>query len=182
MIGHDVDIAIDPPSSILAGENFLERIYRAIKTADRAEGSNAYNTTFFIGWDEPGGTYDHVPPGPVPPPDSDAPSGQCDFKFDRSGYRVRDHRLPLGRRRHRDQRRVPPHLAARHARKVWDLGDAFTDRDAAARTFDHLLSRDTPSDPATWPDSPTAGAAVAAPRCSWARCSAPSARHRPRAP
>ena len=37
-------------------------------------------------------------------------------------------------------------------RKVWDLGDAFTDRDAAARTFDHLLSRDTPRDPATWPD------------------------------
>jgi hypothetical protein len=24
---------------------------------------------FLIGWDEPGGTYDHVPPGPVPPPD-----------------------------------------------------------------------------------------------------------------
>ena len=37
-------------------------------------------------------------------------------------------------------------------RKVWDLGDPFTDRDAAARTFDHLLSRETPRDPATWPD------------------------------
>ena len=37
-------------------------------------------------------------------------------------------------------------------RKVWDLGDPFTDRDAAARTFDHLLSRDTPRDPAAWPD------------------------------
>ncbi len=37
-------------------------------------------------------------------------------------------------------------------RKVWDLGDAFTDRDAAARTFDHLLSRETPRDPETWPD------------------------------
>ena len=37
-------------------------------------------------------------------------------------------------------------------RKVWDLGDAFTDRDAAARTFDHLLSRESPRDPETWPD------------------------------
>ncbi len=37
-------------------------------------------------------------------------------------------------------------------RKVWDLGDSFTARDAAARTFDHLLSRETPGDPASWPE------------------------------
>ena len=37
-------------------------------------------------------------------------------------------------------------------RKSWDLGDPFSDRDAAARTFDHLLSRETPRDPASWPD------------------------------
>ena len=37
-------------------------------------------------------------------------------------------------------------------RKVWGLGDAFTGRDAAAAPFDHLLSRETPRDPATWPD------------------------------
>jgi hypothetical protein len=29
-------------------------------------------------------------------------------------------------------------------RKAWDLGEPFTARDAAARTFDHLLSRATP--------------------------------------
>ena len=153
LIGHDYNIAIDPPSSILAGENFLDRIYRAIKTADSSEGSNAYNTTFFIGWDEPGGTYDHVPPGPVPPPDPSAPAGQCDFKFDRSGYRVPaiivspwvEEGTVIN-----DEYRHTSMLAT--LRKVWDLGDAFTDRDAAARTFDHLLSRDTPRDPATWPD------------------------------
>jgi hypothetical protein len=32
------------------------------------------------------------------------------------------------------------------------LGDAFSDRDAAARAFDRLLPRDIPRDPATWPD------------------------------
>ena len=29
-------------------------------------------------------------------------------------------------------------------RKTWDLGAAFTQRDAAARTFDHIFTRETP--------------------------------------
>ena len=148
LLGDDVDIAIDPPSSILSGEDFLARIYRAIRSADSSEGSNAYNTTFFIGWDEPGGTYDHVPPGPVPPPDPSAPAGQCDFTFDRSGYRVPaiivspwiDEGTVIN-----DEYRHTSLLAT--LRKSWDLGDPFSDRDAAARTFDHLLSRETPARP-----------------------------------
>ena len=51
-------------------------------------GSNVWNTTLLIGWDEPGGTYDHVPPPSVPPPDPSAPAGEDGFTFDRSGYRV----------------------------------------------------------------------------------------------
>ena len=51
-------------------------------------GSNVWNTTLLIGWDEPGGTYDHVPPPAVPPPDPAAPAGEFGFTFDRSGYRV----------------------------------------------------------------------------------------------
>jgi phospholipase C len=79
-----IEFPIDPPSSILAGEAFLARIYDAIKSAPSssssstgapAAGSNVFNTTLFIGWDEPGGTYDHVPPGPVPPPDPATPAG-----------------------------------------------------------------------------------------------------------
>ena len=87
-IGDDVDVPLDPPSSILAGDAFLERIYNAYRSMDSAAGSNVFNTTLFIGWDEPGGTYDHVAPGPIAPPDPAAPPGQCDFTFDRSGYRV----------------------------------------------------------------------------------------------
>jgi phospholipase C len=88
LIPEDVNIPMDPPSSIGGSEAFLASIYNTIRSAASPDGSNAYNTLFFIGWDEPGGTYDHVPPGPVPPPDPSAPAGQLDFKFDRSGYRV----------------------------------------------------------------------------------------------
>jgi phospholipase C len=35
-------------------------------------------------------------------------------------------------------------------RKTWGLGEAFTQRDASARTFDHVFSRATPRDPGTW--------------------------------
>jgi phospholipase C len=35
-------------------------------------------------------------------------------------------------------------------RKTWGLGEAFTDRDASARTFDHVFSLATPRDPQTW--------------------------------
>ncbi len=83
-----MDVQIDAPSSILAGEAFLGRIYDAIRSATSSAGSNVFNTMLFVGFDEPGGTYDHVPPGAVPPPQPDAPPGQLGFSFDRSGYRV----------------------------------------------------------------------------------------------
>jgi phospholipase C len=152
-LGPDVEIPVDPPSSILGGEAFLTRIYTAIRSAASPHGSNAYNTTFLIGWDEPGGTYDHVPPGPVPPPDPSAPAGQMGFKFDRSGYRVPaiivspwvDEGVVINQE-HRHTSMIAT------LRKVWDLGDPFTARDAAATPFDHLLSRESPRDPANWPD------------------------------
>jgi phospholipase C len=153
LLAGGVEVPVDPPSSIRGGEAFLARIYDAIRLAASPDGSNAYNTTFFIGWDEPGGTYDHVPPGPVPPPDPSAPTGQMDFKFDRSGYRVPaiivspwvDEGIVIN-----EEYRHTSMIAT--LRKVWGLGDAFTDRDAAAAPFDHLLSRESPRDPASWPD------------------------------
>jgi phospholipase C len=147
------EVPIDPPSSILAGEAFLARIYGAVREAPTTTGSNVFNTTLFIGWDEPGGTYDHVPPGPVPPPDPASVHGELGFRFDRSGYRV-------------PAIIVSPWVASgsvltdeyRHTsliatlRAVWDLGGPLTARDGAARTFQHVLDLDTPRDPATWPE------------------------------
>ena len=143
---------VDPPSSILSGEAFLAQIYRAYRTMRSPTGANVWNTALLVGWDEPGGTFDHVPPGPVPPPDPSAPAGQCGFRFDRSGYRV-------------PAILVSPWIAEgevfneeyRHTsliatlREQWDLGEAFTARDAAARTFSHAFTLETPRDPHTWP-------------------------------
>jgi len=146
-----VALAVDGPSSTLSGEAFLERIYAAYRSATSETGTNVWNTALLIGWDEPGGTYDHVPPGPVPPPDASAPAGECGFTFDRSGYRVPaimvSPWVESGSVYNEEYRHTS--LIAT-LRKTWGLGDAFTQRDASARTFDHVFSLDTPRDPATW--------------------------------
>jgi phospholipase C len=148
-----VEVPVDPPSSIRAGEAFLARIYDAVKGARSATGANAFNTTLFVGWDEPGGTYDHVPPGAVPPPDAAAGPGQLGFHFDRSGYRVpaiivspwvEPGTVVTEEHRHTS-------LIAT-LRQVWGLGAPLTGRDAAARTFHHVLSREEPRHPDTWPE------------------------------
>ena len=67
-LGVTVDAStLDPPSSVLGGEAFLARIFTSYRSSTAESGSNVWNTALLIGWDEPGGTYDHVPPGPVPP-------------------------------------------------------------------------------------------------------------------
>jgi phospholipase C len=152
-LGHGVVLpGVDPPSSILGGEAFLARIYDAYRGMQSDTGSNVWNTTLLIGWDEPGGTYDHVPPPSVPPPDPTAPAGEYGFTFDRSGYRV-------------PAVIVSPWVAEgdvfnqehRHTsllatlRERWNLGDAFTARDAAARSFSHVFTLDEPRDPKSWP-------------------------------
>jgi phospholipase C len=146
-----VDIKVDNPSSMLSGEVFLEQVYNAYRSAASETGTNVWNTALLIGWDEPGGTYDHVPPGPVPPPDPAAPPGECDFVFDRSGYRVPavivSPWVESGSVYNQEYRHTS--LIAT-LRKTWDLGEAFTQRDASARTFDHVFSLATPRDPAEW--------------------------------
>ncbi len=150
------EVPLDPPSSVLAGEAFLSRLYAAYRSGRAQVGSNVFNTTLFIGFDEPGGTYDHVAPGPVAPPDTLSSTGELGFKFDRSGYRV-------------PAVIVSPWVAPssvfseefRHTsliatlREVWGLGPPFSARDATARTFQHVLSLEEPRDPVTWP-SPVA--------------------------
>lgn len=145
-------VLMDPPSSILSGEAFLDRIYRAVRSAPAAGRSNLFNTTLLVGFDEPGGTYDHVRPGSVPAPDPAAPPGQLGFTFQRSGYRVPavivspwvPERTVVS-----EEHRHTSLLAT--LRQVWNLGPPFTQRDAGARTFRSILSLETPRPAEDWP-------------------------------
>ena len=143
----------DPPSSILGGEAYLKQIYDAYKGMKSTTGSNTFNTTLFIGWDEAGGTYDHVPPPFVSAPDPNDPKGQDGFTFERSGYRVPavivSPWIPE-RTVFTDEYRHTSMIAT--LRKKWNLGEAFTARDAQARTFDTCFTLEKPRDPSTWPD------------------------------
>jgi hypothetical protein len=55
----------------------------------------------------------------------------------------------------RDRSHALDHMVYRHTsltatlRTAWGLGAAFTQRDASARTFDHIFSLAAPRDPAT---------------------------------
>ena len=126
-------------------------MFDAYRSATSQNGANDWNAALLIGWDEPGGTYDHVPPGPVPPPHPSAPPGECDFTFDRSGYRVPaiivSPWVESGSV-HNDEYRHTSLIAT--LRKAWGLGDPFTHRDASARTIENVFSLDTPHDPTTW--------------------------------
>ena len=144
-------LVVDPPSSILSGEAFLQRVFDAYRGMRAPNGANVWNTTLMIGWDEPGGTYDHVPPGPVPAPEESAPAGQYGFRFDRSGYRVPaivvSPWVEPGTVFNEEHRHTS--LLAT-LRKRWDIGDAFTERDRSAAPIDYVFSRDTPTDPDGW--------------------------------
>ena len=92
------------------------------------------------------------PQDPSPRP-TQRPAGQLDFKVDRSGYRVPAIIVSPWVAEgmvFSDQYRHTSLIAT--LRNQWGLGDPFTGRDAAAPPFDHVLSRETPRDPASWPD------------------------------
>ena len=114
-------------------------------------GTNVWNTALLIGWDEPGGTYDHVAPGAGRSARPAAPDGEFGFTFDRSGYRVPaimvSPWVEPGSVYNEEYRHTS--LIAT-LRKTWDLGPAFTQRDAQARTFDHVFTRQTPRNPDSW--------------------------------
>ena len=146
-----VELEVDNPSSMLAGEAFLARIFDAYRSATTEDGTNVWNTALIIGWDEPGGTFDHVPPGSVAPPDPAAPIGECGFTFDRSGYRVPavivSPWVEPGSV-YNDEYRHTSLIAT--LRTAWGLGEPLTQRDASARTFDHVFSRTSPRHPESW--------------------------------
>ena len=143
----------DNPSSLIAGEELLARIYTAIRTSSSATGSNSRNTTLLVTFDEHGGNYDHVPPpAAVPPHSSDAP-GQFDFTFNRSGVRIPTPAISgwiPDRTVVTDEYRATSLLAT--MRQRWNLGAPFTARDDTATSFANIMSLPNPRPPEDWPD------------------------------
>ena len=91
-------------------------------------------------------------PPPVPSPDPAASTGEYNFRFDRSGYRVPaiivSPSVAEGEVFNQEQRHTS--LIAT-LREQWTLGDPFTARDAAARPFSPAFTLDQPRDPTSWP-------------------------------
>ncbi len=145
--------ALDPPSSILGGEELLARVYSAIRASSTAAGSNYANTLFLVAFDEHGGTYDHVPPPSAPPPDSTAPPGEMGFRFDRSGVRI----PTLAVSAYIDPKTVVTGeyrntSLIRTLRERFSLGPPLTGRDAVAADIAPILTRDAPRPQEDWPE------------------------------
>jgi phospholipase C len=144
---------IDPPSSLLGGEALLAKIYNAVRSSASDRGSNAWNTLLVVTFDEHGGTYDHVPPPLVPPPNPGGSRGQLGFGFDRSGLRVPAFAISAW---------IPERTVVtaeyRHTsviatlREHWQLGAALTRRDMVAAELSPILSLAQPRDPDSWPE------------------------------
>ena len=74
-----------PPHNLKNGEEFLKKVYNAVRSSPQWN-----STLLLVTYDEHGGFYDHVsPPVGVPiPDDSKLDRVYGDFKFDRLGVRV----------------------------------------------------------------------------------------------
>jgi phospholipase C len=146
-------VELDLPSSLIAGEELLARIYNAIRSSSAAEGSNHLNTTLLVTFDEHGGTYDHVPPPAAVPPDPTAGPGQFDFAFDRSGVRIPTLAISAWipeRTVLTEEHRATSLIAT--MRERWNLGEPLTARDASARSFARVNSLTKPRPQEEWPE------------------------------
>ncbi len=133
-----------PPHNVAYGERLIARCYDALRN-----GAGWDETLFIITYDEHGGIYDHVPPPAAVSPDDADPDG---FAFDRYGVRVPAVlispwipegsvvRPPAGSKYPFDHASILSTL-----RKLFDLGEPLTRRDAAAPDLLGALSLPSPS-------------------------------------
>jgi phospholipase C len=135
-----------PPHNVAYGERLIARCYDALRNSPCWQ-----QTLFIVVYDEHGGVYDHVSPPHAVSPDDACPDG---FRFDRYGVRVPAVlispwipagsivRPPAGSQYPFDHASILSTL-----RKLFDLGDPLTRRDAAAPDLLDSLSLTSPSNP-----------------------------------
>lgn len=142
---------ITPPSSVLAGEQLIAEIYNAIKSSASPTGSNWRNTALLITYDEGGGCYDHVSPGPAPTPDIGQQPGEEGFMFDRLGVRVPAVLVSAYTASGTVVNAPLRHTAvARTMAEKWGIA-YLTQRDKTAPDLAPFFNLTKPRTPSTWP-------------------------------
>jgi phospholipase C len=145
-------LGLSAPLAMTGGEQLLANVYDAIRTSSAGRGSNWSNTCLVVTFDEHGGTFDHVPPPPVSPPDPAAPVGEQGFRFDRLGVRVPTLVVSAWIDPRSVVREAFRHTSlVRTLRERWSLGPPLTGRDATAPGLAPVLARARPREPEAWP-------------------------------
>ncbi|EYU40282.1 hypothetical protein ABFS82_02G132700 [Erythranthe guttata] len=139
-----------PPHDISEGQNFIKEVYEALRSSPQWN-----EILFVILYDEHGGFYDHVPTPVtgVPSPDGIVGPDPYKFKFDRLGVRVPailiSPWIEPGTVLHGPSGPYPTSEFEHSSipatvKKIFNLKDFLTKRDAWAGTFECVLTRTTP--------------------------------------
>ncbi|KAL1936403.1 hypothetical protein VTP01DRAFT_537 [Rhizomucor pusillus] len=138
-----------PPSDVAEGEALIKEVYETIRASPQWN-----NTLLIINFDEHGGYFDHVPPPSkgVPNPDG---INASDFNFDRLGVRVPAILISpwvekggvIGEPNGPTETSQYEHSSVPATiKKLFNLPNFLTKRDAWAATFEHAISLDSPRD------------------------------------
>ncbi len=138
-------------SDVRAGDALLNDVYTAVRTAKSTTGANALNTMLLVTFDEAGGCYDHVPPGPARTPSNPQLSGEMDFLFDRLGVRVPTIAISAYTKANTIVSNEMHHAALiRTLCRKYAL-PILTNRDIDARDLRDAINLSAARPPATWP-------------------------------
>lgn len=151
-----------PSHDVSEGERFMKRVYEAVRNSPKWN-----STLLIITYDEHGGFYDHVPPPMKGVPNPDGRNcTKPPFDFTRLGVRIPTIAIsPWINKRTVVHDPVGPTPTSKYdhtstlatVKKLFNLPNFLTARDAWAGTFEHLLQqRDTPRTdcPTTLPEPP----------------------------
>ena len=122
-----------PPHDVLPGDHLLADVYEHLRASPLWE-----RTALIVLWDEHGGIYDHVPPPRAVNPDG---KSTPEFAFDQLGVRVPALIVsPLVPRGTIDHTLYEHASVPAFVKNVFGLPNFLTRRDAAANTFESVLS------------------------------------------